>query len=212
MSLALAPWHVDHVAHLAGSIYAAAPGRRVDAARALVDAGIAVHVDVMVPNEGPPRGIDVAELDDIAAQVPPDMLGIHLIGSASGVRRLLPSIPECADLYLPIGIRDRRVATRLWAAVWDEFDDSAPAEADLDGYDGVLVMLLEPGTSGAADLSRLALVETFSRRTAVTVDGGVTPESIDRCRSAGATTLVVGRAILANYSPLSNYSLLEGQS
>lgn len=205
MSLALAPWHVDHVIHLAGSIYAAAPGRRVDAARALVDAGIAVHVDVMVPNEGLPRGIDVDELDDIAAQVPTDMLGVHLIGSASGIRGLLPSIPECADLYLPIGIRDRR-ATRLWAAVWDEFDDSAPTEADLDGYDGVLVMLLEPGTSGAADLSRLALVEAFSRRTAVTVDGGVTPESIPRCRSAGATTLVVGRALLTNPP------LLEGQS
>jgi hypothetical protein len=201
VSVALAPWHVGHATHLAGSIYAATPGRRVDAARALVDAGIAVHVDVMVPNEGLPRGIAVAELDGIAAQVPPDMLGIHLIGSASGVRGLLQSIPDCADLYLPIGIRDHR-ATRLWAAVWDEFDDEAPADADLDGYDGVLVMLLEPGTAGAADLSRLALVETFSRRTAVTVDGGVTPESIPRCRSAGATTLVVGRALLTDCSPL----------
>ncbi|MFC8181330.1 hypothetical protein CH293_18395 [Rhodococcus sp. 14-2470-1b] len=205
MTVALAPWHTGLESVLAGSIYAAASGSRVDAARALVDAGISVHVDVMAPGEDLPSGIDAAELAELAHVVPQSMLGIHLIGSAAGVRKLLPTIPDCGDLYVPIGIRDERDC-RLWAAVWDEFDDTAPTAADLKGYHGVLVMLLQPGTSGTADPDRLGFVRMFSAHGNVTVDGGVTPELIPRCRSAGATTLVVGRALLTDHT------LPEGQS
>ncbi|OZF52496.1 hypothetical protein [Rhodococcus sp. 14-2470-1a] len=199
MTVALAPWHAGHEDVLSGSIYASAPGRRIDAARALVAAGISVHVDVMAPGEGLPAGIDTAELAELADVVPQHMLGIHLIGSAAGVRKLLPTIPHCGDLYVPIGIRDERDC-RLWAAVWDEFDDTAPTAEDLDGYHGVLVMLLQPGTSGTADPDRLKFARMFSARGDVTVDGGVTPELIPRCRSSGATTLVVGRALLTDHS------------
>lgn len=210
MSVTLAPWHSGLEAHLAGSVYASSPGRRIDAARALVGADISVHVDVMAPGEGLPTGIDDDELAELAAAVPRDMLGIHLIGSAVGVQALLPSIPACGDLYLPIGIHDER-GTRTWGAVWDEFDDTLPTDADVDGYHGILVMLLEPGTSGAADPKRLALVERFSARSVVAVDGGVTPELVPRCRTAGASTMVVGRALITEL-PITEHSLSEGQS
>ncbi|OZC49377.1 hypothetical protein CH289_17765 [Rhodococcus sp. RS1C4] len=205
MTVALAPWHTGLESILAGSIYAAPSGSRIDAARALVAAGISVHVDVMAPGEGLPTGIDPAELAELAQVVPQPMMGIHLIGSAAGVRMMLPTIPDCGDLYVPIGIRDERNC-RFWAAVWDEFDDTPPTTEDLQGYHGVLVMLLEPGTSGTADPDRLESVRTFSAHGDVTVDGGVTPDLIPRCRSAGATTLVVGRALLTDPS------LPEGQS
>lgn len=201
MTVTLAPWSAGLEKHLAGSIFASSPGRRVDAARVLVDAGIAVHVDVMVEGEGYPTGVTAEELAELATAVPREMIGVHLIGSATGVEALLPSIPECGDLYLPIGVHDERDA-RLWAAIWNEAPVSSVC---LDGYDGALVMLLEPGTSGSADTTRLALVETLSRNHDVTVDGGVTPDLIPLCRSAGATTMVVGRALITTPS------LPEGQ-
>lgn len=207
MTVTLAPWHSGLEQYLAGSIYACRRDLRVNAARTLVDAGISVHVDVMIPGEGLPTGVTVDELHELADVIPRERLGVHLIGSATGVEALLPSIPECGDLYLPLGVHTTRDA-RTWAAIWDE----STSNVDLDGYDGVLVMLLEPGTSGAADPSRIALVERLSQQYDVTVDGGVTPELVPFCLSAGAKTLVVGRALLTNPSLVTDSSQLEGQS
>lgn len=205
MTVTIAPWSAGHESLVAGSIYAVAPGRRLHAAQALVENGMSVHVDVMAFGEGLPVGITVDELDELAAVVPREQLGIHLIGSPEGVRALLPRIPDAGDLYLPIGVRVDSTA-RVWAAVWDEVDERSAATVDLDGYDGVLVMLLEPGTSGAADRDRLKLATAFAGRTAVSVDGGVTEELMPHCHTAGATTMVVGRALLTDPS------LPEGQS
>ncbi|WP_072804200.1 hypothetical protein [Rhodococcoides yunnanense] len=211
MTVALAPWHIGHESRLTGSIYAVAPELRVDAARALVDAGISVHIDVMAPNEGLPVGITVDELDELAAVVPQDKLGIHLIGSSEAVEAMLPAVPHAGDLYVPIGTRASQ-SIRLWAAIWDEADEYSAPTVDLDGYDGVLVMLLEPGTSGAADPDRLRIAAAFAGRTAVTVDGGVTEELMSSCHTAGATTMVVGRALLTNSILLTDSTLPEGQS
>ena len=201
----LPSWCLGLEGLLAGSVYACAAGTRVDAAGALVNAGIRVHVDVMVPAEGLPAGVDDNELVELARAVPVDMLDIHLIGSVSGVEQRISTIPRCDHLYVPIGVRpDRPGGT--WAVVWDEFDVIPPTPADIDGYDGVLVMLLEPGTSSVADFERLRLVDLFARFCDVGVDGGVTPYSIPHCRSAGATTMVVGRALFPEPA------LLEGQS
>lgn len=195
MTVALAPWHVGIEEHLSGSIFASTPGRRIDAARALVAAGIGVHVDVMAPGEGLPEGVTAEELAELAEELPAACLDVHLIGSPDGARALLPSIPECRVLHVPFGVH-ADTAGQLWAAVWNELDAATVTASDIAGYDGVLVMLLEPGTSGAADPARLALVESMSGFVAAGVDGGVTPDLIPHCRSAGATTIVVGRALL----------------
>ncbi|SNT35782.1 hypothetical protein [Rhodococcoides kyotonense] len=211
MKLSLAPWYAGHETYLAGSVYTAAPGFRAETARTLVDAGIAVHADVMAPHEGLPSGVTVEELAELAAIVPRELLGIHLIGTAEGVEPLLPLVPDCADLYVPYGIHVDRPTTRIWAALWDEFGANIPAADEFDGYDGLLIMLLEPGTSGAADPSRLALSRVLAPHIAVAVDGGVTPELIPQCLDAGVSTVVVGRALLTEASS-TEISLSEGQS
>ncbi|OAK51679.1 hypothetical protein [Rhodococcoides kyotonense] len=200
MTITLAPWHVGYEKHLVGSVYAAAPGLRTQAAEALVAAGIAVHVDVMAPDEGLPVGVTLDELDELAAIVPRDMLGVHLVGSVDGVRAMLPRIPDVGDLYVPLGTPGIG-SSRVWAAVWDEVDEASASTVDLTGYDGVLLMLLEPGTSGVADPDRLSIATALARRIDVTLDGGVTEHLMPACLSTGASTAVVGRALILD-SPL----------
>ncbi|MDP9221218.1 MAG: hypothetical protein M3P23_11895 [Actinomycetota bacterium] len=68
----------------------------------------------------------------------------------------------------------------------------------LDHVDGVLVMLLEPGTTGRADLSLLAKVRAASDIASVGVDGGVGESNLARLLSAGASYVVVGRRLFSN--------------
>jgi ribulose-phosphate 3-epimerase len=88
----------------------------------------------------------------------------------------------------------RAVGAEAWVAI-------APAtpltrlESCLDVVDGVLVMLIQPGSTDRADSALVGKVALASQRTAVGVDGGVTDSVIDACLAAGARYVVAGRRL-----------------
>lgn len=199
-----AAWHRDFPGLLAGSVYAMPPGARVQAARELCAAGIGVHVDVMADGEGFPRGIEAAELAGIAAAVGPSRFDVHLIGSPAFVDTALPRVlaHAPAKVFLPwAAFTDERAAAiraagaSAWVALWREWDGFGDPEWP-SAPDGVLVMLIEPGTRGRCRSERLAVATACAASHPVIVDGGVTEDIAPRCITAGAESMVVGRALL----------------
>ncbi|MCW2514254.1 MAG: Ribulose phosphate epimerase [Mycobacterium sp.] len=205
---ALAPWHHGFHGLLAGSVYAA-PDSRVDAAMALAESGLDVHVDVMAVSEGLPAGVSLAELQMISAVVDRRKIGVHLIGSGDFVDAVLPKIltlrPGVVFLPWKAFSPDRAQAIRAadgsaWIAVWREWDGLGEPQWPTDP-DGVLVMLIEPGTRDHCKLDRLGLVTACTTRFSelpVAVDGGVTEEIAPLCAAAGVQQMVVGRALLTS--------------
>ncbi|MGE2716918.1 ribulose phosphate epimerase [Mycolicibacterium litorale] len=199
-----APWHREFPGRLAGSVYAVAPGARASAARALRDAGIGVHVDVMAQDEGLPAGVGQTELADIAAAVGPSVLDVHLIGSPAFVDTALPEVlaHAPAKVFLPWAaftaeradvIRD--AGASAWIALWREWD-GAGSPAWPAPPDGVLVMLIEPGTRDRCRTERLAIASACAAHSPVMVDGGVTKDIAPLVIRAGVESMVVGRALL----------------
>jgi pentose-5-phosphate-3-epimerase len=204
----LASWHRDFPDLLAGSVYAA-PGSRVAAAQTLTEAGIDVHVDVMAVSEGLPAGVSLAELQMISTSVDRSRIGVHLIGSADFVDAVLPKIlaQHPGVVFLPWhAFTDERIrairaaGAAAWIAVWREWDGLAEPGWSADP-DGVLVMLIEPGTRDRCRLDRLGLVTACTTRFTdlpVAVDGGVTREVAPLCVAAGVRQMIVGRALMTS--------------
>lgn len=205
---ALAPWHHGFPGLLAGSVYAAT-GSRLAAAQTFADHGLDVHVDVMAQSEGLPAGVSLAELQMISSAVDRDRIGVHLIGSADFVDAVLPKIlalrPGVVFLPWQAFTLDRAHAVRAadgsaWVAVWREWDGLGDPQWDSDP-DGVLVMLIEPGTRDRCRIDRLGLVTACTTRFSdlpVAVDGGVTEQIAPLCAAAGVAQMVVGRALLTS--------------
>lgn len=63
--------------------------------------------------------------------------------------------------------------------------------------DGILVMLIQTGTSDVADQSLISQTSEFPDRFHVGADGGVTQAIAPACFDAGADYVVSGRALLA---------------
>jgi pentose-5-phosphate-3-epimerase len=207
----IARWHTRFSCQLAGSVYAAAPGSRVDAAKALSDAGLDVHVDVMAETEGLPAGVSMAELADIVSAVGPSRVEVHLIGSAEFVDTKLLRVLQLrpAKVFLPWDAFTERRADALhavgcsaWIALWREWDglDHSAAPPWPARPDGVLVMLIEPGSRDKARVGQLAVVTACAGDLPVAVDGGVTEPVADLCVAAGASGVVVGRALLGEHA------------
>jgi pentose-5-phosphate-3-epimerase len=183
---------------LAGSLYAVRAPLRRAAAEVLAAQEVWVHVDVM-PEVG---GVDPTLIDDLAAHSI-GRLDVHLVTPLAstmlervcrpGVARVTvplestPDVPQAATVI-------REVGAQAWVAI-------APAtpvarlESCLDVVDGVLVMLIEPGSTDRADSALVGKVASASVRTAVGVDGGVTDSVIDACLAAGARYVVAGRRL-----------------
>ncbi len=205
---ALASWHHDFPGLMAGSIYAA-PDSRVGAAQTLADTGLDVHVDVMAVSEGLPAGVSLAELQMISATVDREKIGVHLIGSGDFVDAVLPKILALRPGVVFLSWRAFTVARAgairaaggaAWIAVWREWDGLGDPRWPADP-DGVLVMLIEPGTRDRCRLDRLGLVTACTTRFSelpVAVDGGVTKEIAPLCTAAGVRQMVVGRALLTS--------------
>jgi pentose-5-phosphate-3-epimerase len=202
---ALAPWHRRFPGRLAGSVYAAPPPVRASTARAMHEAGLGVHVDVMAEGESLPAGVGFTELAEIADAVGPCGFDVHLIGSPAFVDATLPRVLTYAPakVFLPWAAftEERAAAVRdaggsAWVALWQEWDGTGtaawPAQPD-----GVLVMLIEPGTRDRCRVERLDLVTVCADGLPVIVDGGVTEDIAPLCVTAGAEAMVVGRALLA---------------
>jgi pentose-5-phosphate-3-epimerase len=59
-------------------------------------------------------------------------------------------------------------------------------------------MLIEPGTKGRSAIRRLDVVAACAGHLPVAVDGGVTESIAERSVTAGARSIVVGRALLGD--------------
>lgn len=204
----LAPWHADFAGRLAGSVYAAPPAARIDTARALAAAGLGIHVDMMASHEGLPAGVSVAEVAEIAAAVGPERLDVHLIGSAAFVDATLPDVLALgpAKVFLPWpaftaarAAAVRAAGTEAWIALWQEWRGITAPEWPA-APDGVLVMLIEPGTKDRCRVERLGIVTACAPELPVIVDGGVTEDIAPLCITAGVESMVVGRALLPDPS------------
>lgn len=200
----LAPWHQAFAGMLSGSVYAARQSARVDTALALAQAGLDVHVDIMAVSEGLPKGVSVAELRDIARVVTRSRIGVHLIGSPDFVDATLPTVLRVrpATVFLPWAAYTeerahliRAVGSAAWITLWKEWDGTGapnwPAPPD-----GVLVMLIEPGTRDRCATERLSIVAECAAEMPVAVDGGITEDVAPLCVAAGVKSMVVGRALL----------------
>lgn len=198
-------WRDRFPGRVAGSVYTVPPTERVRTARDLTAAGLDVHVDMMASDEGYPVGVSLDELREIAATVQRSRIGVQLIGSAEYVDAVLPEVlsTQPDKVFLPWGAftADRVAGVRAagsaaWIAVWDEWDGTGAAPWPA-RPDGALVMLIEPGTSGSSRLSRLAVVSACAGEVPVHVDGGVAEDIAPLCVTAGAESMVVGRAMLS---------------
>lgn len=204
----LAPWHADFAGRLAGSVYAAPPAERIETARRLAEAGLDIHIDVMASDEGLPAGVSVEEIGEIAAAVGSSHLDVHLIGSAQFVDATLPGVLAFrpAKVFLPWSAftAQRACAVRAagsaaWIALWKEWNGIAAPDWPADP-DGVLVMLIEPGTRDRCRVERLGIVTACAPELPVIVDGGVTEDIAPLCITAGVESMVVGRALLPDPS------------
>jgi hypothetical protein len=208
---ALASWHTDFPGMLAGSVYAA-PGSRLFAAQTLVEEGLDVHIDVMAASEGLPVGVSLAELQMISAAVDRHRVGVHVIGSGDFVDAVLPKIlalhPGVVFLPWRTFTADRVVAVRAaggkaWIALWREWDGLDPEAPPWRATpDGLLVMLIEPGSRDRSVIRRLDVVTACAGYLPVAVDGGVTESVAERSVTAGARSIVVGRALLGDTSEI----------
>ena len=204
----LAPWHRRFAGQLAGSIYAVDAAVRVNAAQELSMNGCDIHVDVMSEADGLPAGVTLAELRRIAEVVDPARIGVHLIGPPAFVDEMLAAILAVrpATVFLPweaftAARADavRATGAAAWVALWREWDGLDPASGPTAWPatpDGVLVMLIEPGSANRSALGRLAVVTACAADLPVAVDGGVTESVAELCVTAGARSIVVGRALL----------------
>jgi hypothetical protein len=208
----LAPWHERFHGRLVGSVYAAPYGSRIVAAQAISAAGMGVHVDVMADTEGLAAGVSMAELADIVAAVGPSRVEVHLIGSAEFVDTKLLRILQLrpAKVFLPWGAFTERRADALraagssaWIALWREWDGLDPSAPPWSAIpDGLLVMLIEPGSRGRSAIGRLDVVTACAGALPVAVDGGVTESVAELSVAAGARSIVVGRALLGDTSEM----------
>jgi len=194
----------------AGSLYAVPAPLRVRAAHELTDAGWWVHVDLIVrptaAGPDPDTGVTRAELRRVRDERPDARLDVHVIdltpsgpGGGDGLARVLddvlPGRPDRVVLPAARCAPDdpaARAVRDAGAALWAEAGAAPPAA----GVDGLLVMLIDPGTTQSIDLRRLTAVRGAPPGLPVGVDGGVGRDHTTACLRAGARHLVSGRALL----------------
>ncbi|WP_157970547.1 hypothetical protein [Nakamurella deserti] len=187
---------------LAGSLYAVPAAQRASAADLLHRHGAWVHADVF---DDPGEGVDV---DLIAALAAARLarLDIHLLTAGALAALDLVCRPGVDRITFPfegvaavgdVAARIRAAGVSPWLAVAPGTSLVECAEASAH-VDGLLVMLLEPGTRRSADLRHLSKVENAHAGTTVGVDGGVREVDLDRILAAGATYIVAGRRLFTS--------------
>ncbi|MBK3564735.1 hypothetical protein [Streptomyces sp. MBT62] len=193
---------------LAGSIYAVVEAQRLAAARQLARAGLWIHADVITDDRGH-RGVDLSLVHTLAEQrVGP--LDVHVIApepelgglieeiSAWQVDRVTFPFESCPD---PAAVADtveriRASGAAAWLAVAPA-TELAAVRPYFELLDGLLVMLIEPGSTGTADLTLTAKAGQTPPALPAGVDGGVDADNLAACLRAGADYVVSGRALLS---------------
>jgi pentose-5-phosphate-3-epimerase len=214
------PWHRDLGDYVVGgSVYAVQPKLRVQAAVQLAAANCRVHADIG-PN-GRHRGVSWNELAAIRQAAPTARIDVHLIviGQSVGAPRLAEE-RRAIETAVQIGAEfitvSRQVLSRhaseLAAAraagihLWLEVPPDKPGtDAPGIAVDGVLVMLIQPGTKESADLAHLAKVERLGKTMPVAVDGGVTRKIAAQSRQLGASYTISGRDLFTVTQPTAGH-------
>lgn len=186
-----------------------------------------VHLDVMdnrfVPNLT--FGLPMVECVRAATTQP---LDIHLMiaevdrwapGYAEAGAESVTFHVEASDAPVRLARELRRLGSRASMAL----RPATPIEpyADLLGeLDMVLLMTVEPGFGGQPFLDVVlpklrrtrALLDAHGGDIWLQVDGGVSPETIERCAAAGADTFVAGSAVYSADDPDAMVRALKAQA
>jgi len=189
---------------LAGSLYAVPPDGRPDIARLLAREKLWVHADVFAD---PAAGVDLGLITELAdAGVGP--IDVHVLTAEA--LNALPVIcrPGIARVTFPfegapdiagIARQVRACGAEAWLALAPATTVAEAAGAAKD-VDGLLVMLLEPGTQDAADLGLLVKVQAAGTRAPVGADGGIGEHNLTSVLRAGAGYVVIGRGLFTDPS------------
>ena len=192
---------------LAGSLYAVAASDRAAAAQLLSRRGLWIHADVFSDSR---IGVSV-DLITRLAEEGTGPIDVHLLTEGAlealdvvcrpGVARV--TFPyEGTDDVEAVAARVRAVGAQPWLAIspGTQIDE---CRDDLAHVDGLLVMLIEPGTRESADLAHLTKVETVHMQRTAGVDGGVNEGNLERVLMAGTRYVVVGRRLFtcSNHKP-----------
>ncbi|MTD16296.1 hypothetical protein GIS00_20355 [Nakamurella sp. YIM 132087] len=186
----------------AGSLTGVPAGRRITAAGLLRASAMWTHIDVMdVPFAGR-TGVPVHEIAALVAvshrvdvhlmvERPDDMLSAV---AAGGPDRITVHLERLAD---PAGTAKtiRELGPSPWLAVSPE-TSPVEVEAVARHFDGVLVMLLTPGSTGSARTGRLHIAARLCGLGHVGVDGGVDATNLPDVLDAGVGYVVAGRALI----------------
>jgi pentose-5-phosphate-3-epimerase len=193
-------------ATLAGSIYAVAEADRLAAAEHLAQAGLWIHADV-ITDDLTHWGVDLSLVRTLSERgIGP--LDVHVIAPAldgliseicaQKVNRITFPFESCPDLdaVADIAQRIRSSGAAAWLAVapGTEFAEVRPC---FETIDGLLVMLIEPGSTGVADPALAARAGQTGPGLPAGVDGGVDAANLGACLGAGASYVVSGRALLS---------------
>lgn len=212
----LSKWSEDHPPDLiAGSIYVVPASQRQNAAEVLVAAGHWVHADIILDHKGQHVGVTPNELHQIRRALPqanievhfitltptaPEMAGGHrlaeVVTSLEGIRPQRVDIPLTFLQFhssLVARLRDAGTEVRI---VTDETMQRETIAAAGETVDGVLLMLIEPGTMREADPDLMRSIAELAPRGSVGVDGGVNSSIATTCFKGGASYIVSGRSLI----------------
>jgi pentose-5-phosphate-3-epimerase len=186
---------------VAGSLYAVSDRDRAVVARLLARHRLWIHADVFADVR---QGVCL-DLIISLAEAGTGRVDVHLLTEGALAALDVVCRPGIARLTFPyegtdnveaVAARARATGARPWLAISPrtQVDDCRDALAHVDG---LLVMLIEPGTRERADLAQLVKVKAASAQRPVGVDGGVGEWNVERILAAGATYVVVGRRLFA---------------
>ncbi|MBK0417448.1 hypothetical protein JD276_00145 [Leucobacter sp. CSA1] len=218
----VAGWHAElPPGTVFGSVYAVEEADRLAAAAALTAAGIPIHADLIIaratlPGDEAPRaehrGVAPGLLGEIRALYPSARIDVHVIvdadapsGDASRLVREAVALAAAAGaerVTLPVehrcaGDAAVREFRESGGEVWTQLvPGGETGKIEVGESEGVLVMLIEPGTRDAADPSLLDQMAQFPPRTPFGVDGGVSREIAETALARGARHVVAGRSLL----------------
>lgn len=191
-------------ATLAGSIYAVAEADRLAAAQRLERAGLWIHADVII-DDGTHRGVDLSLVRTLAERrIGP--LDIHVIAPqldglidevcAQKVDRVTFPFESCADHTAVADTAEqiRASGATAWLALAPA-TDLAAVQPCFEMLDGLLIMLIEPGTTGAADPALATKAGQTRHALPAGVDGGINADNLATCLQSGADYIVSGRAL-----------------
>lgn len=190
----------DGAAERSGSLYSIPSEHRFAAARQLTEQGWWLHVDVLAAPV--PDGVSAEELRRVRAELPDARVEVHVMDLggdyAGALDTALKHRPDRMVLPATRCAADGPLVRATGAELWSERHHDPLPDVPLDG---VLLMLIDPGTRATCDLTRLRHLADVPAGTPVGVDGGVSREHLEAVQAAGVRHVVVGRALLSQQHP-----------